>query len=175
MRAIAERDDITLVYGSEARLVDNQARLPVPSRDFTEAEVAALRGEADAMALRLRFHDEDVHSTRAPQGENARAVFESLERVRCEALGSRMMAGVATNLRAALEEKCDAFGYTRVNVRDDAPLSEAIGLMVREKLTGEKLPEGGEQLVSLWRDWVNDKVDTDFDKQIGRASCRERV
>ena len=136
MRAIAEREDITLVYGSEARLVDNQARLPVPSRYFTEAEVAALRGEADAMALRLRFHDDAIHSTRAPQGENARAVFESLERVRCEALGARMMAGVATNLRAALEERCDAFGYTRVNVRDDAPLSEAIGLMVREKLTG---------------------------------------
>ena len=142
MRAIAEREDITLVYGSEARLVDNQARLPIPSRDFSDKEMAALRGEADAMALRLRFHDEGVHSTRAPQGENARAVFESLERVRCEALGSRMMAGVANNLRASLEEKCDSFGYTRVNVREDAPLSEAIGLMVREKLTGEKLPEG---------------------------------
>ena len=163
MRAIAEREDITLVYGSEARLIDNQARLPIPSRDFSDKEMAALRGEADAMALRLRFHDEGVHSTRAPQGENARAVFESLERVRCEALGSRMMAGVANNLRASLEEKCDSFGYTRVNVREDAPLSEAIGLMVREKLTGEKLPEGGEQLVSLWREWVNDKVDTDFD------------
>ena len=164
MRAIAERDDLTLVYGSEARLVDNQARLPVPSRDFTEKEVAALRGEADAMALRLRFHDETVHATRTPHGDNAREVFESLERVRCEALGSRMMAGVANNLRASLEEKCDAFGYTRVNVREDAPLSEAIGLMVREKLTGETLPEGGEQLVSLWRDWIHDKVDTDFDK-----------
>ncbi|MEC7490487.1 MAG: cobaltochelatase subunit CobT [Pseudomonadota bacterium] len=164
MRAIAERDDLTLVYGSEARLVDNQARLPIPSRDFTEKEVAALRGEADAMALRLRFHDETVHATRTPHGDNAREVFESLERVRCEALGSRMMAGVANNLRASLEEKCDAFGYTRVNVREDAPLSEAIGLMVREKLTGETLPEGGEQLVSLWRDWIHDKVDTDFDK-----------
>ena len=73
MRAIAERDDITLVYGSEARLVDNQARLPVPSRDFTEAEVAALRGEADAMALRLRFHDEDIHSTRCSNRSNASA------------------------------------------------------------------------------------------------------
>ncbi|MAM69440.1 MAG: cobaltochelatase subunit CobT [Rhodospirillaceae bacterium] len=163
MRAISEREDITLVYGSESRLVDNQARLPIPSRDFTEKEVAALRGEADAMALRLRFHNEAVHATRAPRGENARAVFESLERVRCEALGSRMMAGVANNLRASLEEKCDSFGYTRVNVREDAPLSEAIGLMVREKLTGEQLPEGGKQLVSLWRDWVNDKIDTDFD------------
>ena len=57
-----------------------------------------------------------------------------------------MMAGVANNLRASLEEKCDSFGYTRVNVREDAPLSEAIRLMVRERLTGEKLPEGGEQL-----------------------------
>ena len=69
MRAIAEREDVTLVYGSEARLVDNQARLPIPSRDFTEKEIAALRGEADAMALRLRFHDEGLHATRAPQGE----------------------------------------------------------------------------------------------------------
>ncbi len=163
MRAIAEQEDITLVYGSEARLVDNQARLPIPSRDFTEKEVAALRGEADAMALKIRFHDETVHASRSPRGENAVAVFEALERVRCEALGSRMMTGVANNLRASLEEKCDAFGYTRVNVREDAPLSEAIGLLVREKLTGEKLPEGGEQLVSLWRDWIDDKIDTDFD------------
>ena len=173
MRAIAEREDITLVYGSEARLVDNQARLPIPSRDFSDKEMAALRGEADAMALRLRFHDEGVHSTRAPQGETARAVFESLERVRCEARGSRRMAGVANNLRASLEEKCDSFGYTRVNVREDAPLSEAIGLMVREKLTGEKLPEGGEQLVSLWREWVNDKIDTDFDALAERIDDQE--
>ena len=34
MRAIAEREDITLVYGSEARLVDNQARLPIPLSKF---------------------------------------------------------------------------------------------------------------------------------------------
>lgn len=163
MRAIAEREDLTLVYGSEARLVDNQARLPIPSREFGEHEVAALRGEADAMALRLRFHDEAVHANRAPRGENARAVFESLERVRVEALGARMMAGVANNLRAALEDRCDAFGYTRVNVREDAPLAEAIGLMVRERLTGEKLPDGGEQLVGLWKDWVEDKIDTEFD------------
>ena len=164
MRAIAGRDDITLVYGSEARLTDNQARLPIPSRDFTDREKASLRGEADAMALRLRFHDEEIHTTRAPKSENARTVFESLERIRVEALGARMMAGVARNLRTALEDRCDAFGYTRVNVREDAPLSEALGLMVREVLTGEELPDGGQQLVGLWRDWITDKIDTGFDR-----------
>ena len=164
MRAIAGRDDVTLAYGSEARLIDNQARLPMPSRDFTDREKASLRGEADAMALRLRYHDEEIHATRAPRSENARNVFESLERVRVEALGSRMMAGVAENLRTALEDRCDAFGYTRINVREDAPLSEALGLMVREALTGEELPDGGRQLVGLWRDWITDKIDIGFER-----------
>ncbi len=164
MRAIAGREDVTLAYGSEARLIDNQARLPMPSRDFTDREKASLRGEADAMALRLRYHDEDLHATRAPRSENARNVFESLERVRVEALGARMMAGVAENLRTALEDRCDAFGYTRVNVREDAPLSEALGLMVREALTGEELPDGGRQLVGLWRDWITDKIDLGFER-----------
>ncbi len=166
MRAISGCDDLTLVYGSEARLADRQARLPAPSREFGEREKASLRGEADALALKLRFHDQDIHARHVPVGENARAVFESLERVRVEVLGGRMMAGIAGNLRTALEERCDAFGYTRVNVREDAPLAEAIGLMVRERLTGEKLPEGGERLVGLWRDWVRDKcdrMDADFD------------
>ena len=93
--------DITLVYGSEARLVDNDEATAYPVSGFHRRGRGAERGvEADAMALRLRFHDEGLHATRAPQSENARAVFRSLERVRCEALGSRMMAGVANNLRA---------------------------------------------------------------------------
>ena len=132
-------------------------------RDFT----------VNAMALRLRYHDEAIHNHRAPQGENARAVFESLKRVRVEALGGRMMAGVKANLRAALEDRCDASGYIRVNVRDDAPLAEAIGLMVRQKLTGEALPEGGAQIVDLWRDWINDKVDTDLDALSGCLEDQE--
>ena len=142
MRAIAERDDITLVYGSEARMVDNQARLPVPSRDFTEQEVASLRGEADAMALRMRFHDEEVHATRAPQGENARAVFESLERVRCEALGSRMMAGVANNLRAALEEKAREIGITVPIIPGVKPLSSVNQLSSIPRYFHTTIPNG---------------------------------
>ena len=32
MRAIAENDEITVTYGSEARLTGTQARLPTPGR-----------------------------------------------------------------------------------------------------------------------------------------------
>ena len=164
MRAIAERDDITVSFGAEARLVDNAARLPVPSRDFGDDEVAQLRGEADAMALRLRYHDDEVHAARAPAGENARAVFEALEQVRVETLGARRMAGVAANLNAAVEERCRSRGYARIEDREDAPLDEAIGLMARQRLLGCTVPEDGQHLIDLWRPWLDERVAADFDE-----------
>ncbi|HET7055354.1 MAG TPA: hypothetical protein VFI12_02765, partial [Thermomicrobiales bacterium] len=94
MRAIAERDDVQLSFGSEARMVGTQARLPAPPRDMTETDIAHLRGEADAMALRLRHHDDSVHKARMPASPEARAVFDTLEQVRVEALGAREMKGV---------------------------------------------------------------------------------
>ena len=44
MRAIAENDEITVTFGSEARLTGTQARLPTPSREMTKGEIAHLRG-----------------------------------------------------------------------------------------------------------------------------------
>ena len=163
MRAIAERDDVTVNFGAEARLVDTQARLPVPSRDLGADEVAHLRGEADAMALKLRYHDDAVHSSRAPAGETARSVFESLEQVRVETLGARRMSGVASNLSAAAEERCRSKGYARIADRDDAPLAEALGMLARERLFGAEIPESGRQIVELWRPWIDERIANDFD------------
>ena len=163
MRAIAERDDIAVTFGAEARLVGEQARLPVPSRDFSDEEIAYLRGESDAMALRLRHHDDEVHARRAPVGETARAVFEALEQVRVEALGSQNMAGIAANLDAAIEERCRSRGYNRITEREDAPLADAIGLIAREAITGEEVPDSGRKIVELWRDWIEERVAADFD------------
>ncbi len=163
MRAIAERDDITVNFGAEARLVDTQARLPVPSRDLPRSEIAQLRGEADAMALRLRYHDDDIHSQRAPGGDLAREVFETLEQVRVETIGARRMAGVAANLDAAMAERCRAKGFERIAERDDAPLADAIGLLARERIRGATSPPSGRRLLELWGPYLDDKIGDDLD------------
>ena len=163
MRAIAERDDITVNFGAEARLVDTQARLPVPSRDLPNSEVAQLRGEADAMALKLRYHDNDVHARRAPPGDLARDVFEIMEQVRVETLGARRMAGVASNLDAAMEERCRAKGFERIAEREDAPLADAIGLLARQHMRGAPAPESGRRLLELWGPWLEDKIGADLE------------
>ena len=162
MRAIAKRDDVTVTFGSEARLSGTQARLPAPSRDMSEQEIAHLRGEADAMALRLRHHDEAIHKEWAPASPEAREVFEALEQVRVEALGARQLKGVAKNLHAALDERCRAAGYSRVNEREEVSLADVVGLMSREQLMGEDLPASAEQALGYWRTWLESRIGADF-------------
>ena len=103
-RAISHDRDLQVSFGPETPgLRGKRARLPVPSRDLPANEVAQIRGAADAMALRLRYHDDNLHSRMLPQGGTARAVFEAVEQARVEAIGANNMAGVAQNLTAALE------------------------------------------------------------------------
>ena len=61
-------------------------------------QLDSLRGEADSIALFIAHHKEDVSQKYLPEGQKAREIFNSLEKIRCEAIGSKEMAGVAKNL-----------------------------------------------------------------------------
>ena len=67
------------------------------------------------------------------------------------------MRGVAKNLTAKL-----ASHYERLPDRDidrqNAPLEDALALIVREKLTGAKPPRGANGIVEVWRPWIEDKA-----------------
>jgi len=163
-RAISRETELQVSFGPETPgLRGKRARLPVPGRDLPAAEVAQIRGLADAMALRLRHHDDALHSRLLPQGGTARAVFDAMEQARVEAIGANRMAGVAQNLNAALEDRCRSKGYAKVKDRSEAPLADVVGLLARERLTGEPVPKQAQKMVALWRDWIEEKGGTDLD------------
>ncbi|HXQ52543.1 MAG TPA: cobaltochelatase subunit CobT [Stellaceae bacterium] len=163
LRAIAERDDVTVTYGAEpAGAAGTRVRLPLPGRDLSEREAAPVRGAADALALRLKYHDAAVHAKRAPAGETARAIFEGVEQARVEALGARRMTGVATNLAAMLEERYRRQGYEHMIERNDVTLAEAIRLLTREALTGAAPPRAARQVVDAWRPFLEGRVGRDL-------------
>ncbi|MEQ8266864.1 MAG: cobaltochelatase subunit CobT [Parvibaculum sp.] len=165
MRTIAEQPELNVTFGTEAPgLRGLRARLPLPSRTLPPEEVAQVRGVSDAYALKLAHHDEKLNATLQPEGGNALAVFDAVEQARCEAIGANQMAGVSQNLAAALEQRCAARGYDRITSREEAPLSEAVALMVREKLTGEAPPPSAQKLVDQWRSWIEEKAGTDLDR-----------
>ncbi|WP_298722710.1 cobaltochelatase subunit CobT [uncultured Ferrovibrio sp.] len=164
-RAISHDRDLQVSFGPETPgLRGKRARLPVPGRDLPPEEVAQIRGLADAMALRLRHHDDALHSKLLPQGGTARAVFDAIEQARVEAIGANRMAGVAKNLAAALEDRCKSRGYAKVKDRSEAPLADVLGLIARERLTGEAIPEAARKMVALWRDWIEEKGGEDLDR-----------
>ncbi|HXO00421.1 MAG TPA: cobaltochelatase subunit CobT [Stellaceae bacterium] len=163
LRAIAESEEVNVTFGPEpAGLAGKRVKLPNPARDLPAEEVAQLRGAADSMALRLRYHDDAVHAKRLPGGPLARAIFESLEQARVEALGTRRMAGVGVNLNAMLDEQYRRQGFERVTERTEGTMAEAVRLLTREALTSEPPPLAAKRVVDLWRPWLQDKIAKDL-------------
>jgi cobaltochelatase CobT len=165
MRAIAQKPDLEVNFASDRpALMGDKARLPEPPRKLNPHDVAVIRGHSDSMALRLACHDAAVHRRWAPEGQAARAVYDAVEQARVEAIGARRMAGVADNLSAMLEDRYHRGGkYEEITDRADAPVEDAVALLVRERLTGQKPPPAARKIVELWRDFVEDRAGRDLD------------
>ena len=165
LRALARKSDLDVSYAAERPgLVGGKARLPEPARKLTRQEAAIVRGHADAIGLKLACHDAAVHRRLMPAGQQARAVFEAVEQARVEAIGSRRMQGVAKNLAAMLDDKFHRGKFDEITDRADAPIEEAVAMMVRERLTGEAPPPAAKKLVDLWRPFIEDRAGKGLDK-----------
>jgi cobaltochelatase CobT len=74
------------------------------------------------------------------------------------------MSGVADNLSAMLEDRYHRGGkYEDVTDRADAPVEDAVALLVRERLTGLKPPRAARKIVELWRDFIEERAGRDLD------------
>jgi cobaltochelatase CobT len=168
MKAIARKPEMEIVFAADKpSLVGERARLPEPPRKLSAEDVAILRGHSDSMALRLACHDAAVHRRSAPEGEAARAIYDAVEQARVESLGSRRMAGMAGNITAMLDDRYHRGArYEEITDRADAPLEDALALMVRERLTGLKPPRAAEKLVDLWREEIEAKAGGDLDRLV---------
>jgi len=181
MRALAKMPAIEVAFTAErpslvwtGARAKAQARLPEPSRKLDAREVAILRGHADSMALRLACHNKDVHRRLTPSAPAARAVFDAVEQARVEAIGSRRMLGVAGNLDAMLDDRFQRARYADIAVRAEAPLEDALAMIVRERLTGLKPPKNAQRIVDLWRPWLEERAAADLNK-LGREIEDQRA
>jgi cobaltochelatase CobT len=163
-RAIAREPELELGFTADAPATSGKTvKVPMPGRSLAAKEVAEARGYADAAALKLRHHNAAIHSRGAPADEIARAVFDAVEQARVEALGARAMAGVRANLAQAVEMRMRTDPITRARNRAEVPLGTALGLKVRERLTGEAPPEAARGGIGLVSDWIEDKAGADLD------------
>ena len=165
LRAIARRHELEVSFAAERPgLAGGKARLPEPPRKLNPQEAAIVRGHADSIALRLACHDPTIHRRLQPGGQQSRAVFEAVEQARVEAIGARRMQGVAQNLSAMLDDRFHRGKFDEITDRADAPIEDALALIVRERLTGQAPPAAARKLVDLWRPWIEDRAGRNLDR-----------
>jgi cobaltochelatase CobT len=165
LRAIAKTPELEVSFAAERPgLAPGKARLPEPARKMTKRDAAIVRGHADSIALKLACHDPKVHRKLMPGNPQARGVFEAIEQARVEAIGARRMTGVAKNLTAMLDDHFHRGKFDEITDRADAPLSDALAMMVRERLTGLAPPTAAKKMVDLWRPILEDKIGARLDR-----------
>jgi cobaltochelatase CobT len=165
-RAIAEDAEAEVVFASDAsgQSPGKVARVVSPGPGLEPRLIAEARGAADALALRLKHHDPKVHASRAPRGDSdARSVFDALEQARVEALGARSMDGVRANLNDLADARVRLDAITRARTAEEVPLATAVGLLARQRLTGEEPPQAAKAGLGLVAPWIEEKAGAELD------------
>jgi cobaltochelatase CobT len=164
MRAIAGDHELEVSFAKDRpALAGNLARLPELPKKLSRNDIAITRGLADSMALKRACHDFRLHTRLAPEGPQARAIYDAVEQARCEAIGSLRMTGVGDNIGSMLEDKYVRASFAEAKDRSEAPLEEAVAMVVREKLTGRPAPKSAQKVVNLWRQWIEEKGSASLD------------
>lgn len=163
-RALAHEPEVELAFTADApSQAGKNFKVPMPGRSLPPEQVAEARGFADSFALKLVHHNAARHAALRPAEAIAGAAFDAVENARVEALGSRNMAGVAANLGHALELKLRTDPISRAQAADEVPISTALSLIVRERLTGLPIPTAAAEGVDMLRGWIEEKAGSDLD------------
>ena len=160
-KVMADDPELTVSFSVDPPgMTADTLRLPQVSRRMTREEVLLARGTADGFALRHRFHDPKVDARYLPQGAMARDIFEAMETARVEAVGARHMPGTAGNIDARIGNEARRKGYDQIRAAADAPLAVAAGYLIRHLATGRDLPAGAENVMNLWRGFIEEQAGT---------------
>ena len=165
MRALGRHPEYELAYTADKPACHgDQARVPQPSRNLTAEQAAEARGWADSFALRSRLHDSKTHA-RVDVGPGLpREMLNAAEQARIEAIGGRDMAGVALNLRRMLDTRMKTDPIARARTPDEVPLATAVGLIVRERLTGQPVPDSAANGVDMVRARLEEEAGDHLDQ-----------
>ena len=174
MRAISGNDELSVTFGRGKPFIHgNKARIPVPEVGGSQAALAALRGTADRFALRTRYHDEALHDQGRPAAGVAQDLFDAVEESRIAAIGTYLMRGVQDNLHHQLDDALQQQGAYDITSTEDAPLGQAVGLFLREKLIAAELPESAARVLDPWRTYIEDRVGTQLSDFEGKVFDQE--
>ncbi|MBM0170277.1 cobaltochelatase subunit CobT [Altererythrobacter sp. C41] len=163
-RALAREPEVEVAWSADAPAANGKNfRVPLPGRTLPPEQAREARGFADSFALKLRHHNAALHARGAPSEPVARACYDMAEQVRYEALGANNFNGIRENLDAAVELRTASDPISRAQSENDVPLQTALGLILRERLTGAPIPERAHAGVEMVREFIEARAEPDLE------------
>ena len=133
VRAISENSDLEISYGSiSKKKTENKIILPIPSLKFPESEKNEIRGKADIIALKIRYHDDKLHKIKSPKSPNGKKIFDSIENARFQSIGIKKFPGISKNISNSIESK---YELKNIDSKKDVAIEDAIQLIIQEYFT----------------------------------------
>jgi len=158
-RAVAGDAKLEVLFTADVPgLGEGEVRIAHMPHKIQPQDIAEMRGQADAYALKHRFHDAKLHRKLAPGGAVSGAIFDAVEMARFEAIGARQLPGTKENLASLESKRALEAGLQRPSDDDHGRLADVMRLMVRERLTGEAAPEEAVLAVEGQRKWLEETI-----------------
>ena len=151
LRAISKNKDIDINFGADTDIDSNSVTLPLPSIKLEELEKKEIRGIADSIALKFKYHDKKTHATLKPKSKVAKNIFDSIEDARYESLGIIEYNGIKSNLDKNMESKYKNHKVNKLIDRNEVSIEDAAKLIIQEKLTDKTLSKDLLEITNTWR------------------------
>ena len=144
--------------GTSSYLSSKEIRLPQILKELDKEQLTNLRGEADKIALKVKYHDPILHNKLTPKSELSSQIFQLAEDSRIEAEGTKNLLGVKNNLQELVINKFKETVLSVPGNDDKEALVNALHLVIREKITGSESPANTAISLEKWRPWINSKI-----------------
>lgn len=158
-RALSE--ELTLHYRGESLYIDNE-HIPVYSahlrnaHEFAHSNNREQRGKIDAISLRLRYSDSNLHHQLIPDDPITRLLFEALEQLRCESYLcddhiSENLPGLCANIEHNFAEWSRQFYHSGLADTHIGLLLFTVVQIVRSRLHAQAIDESLEDFIEATR------------------------
>ena len=163
LRAMAGGTEHDVVFvGDNTFLTNNKIRLP--KLNDIKSDTQRLRGEADKIALWIKYHNPNLDLEYAPKGSLKKEIYDTAEYARVEALGSKYMPGVSSNIDAKINYEFKKNKIPLPGDNNDNALAQVIHLLIREKLIGRKNSPEVNETLNVWRPWITSRIGNSLNK-----------
>ena len=123
--------------------------------DFTR-----LRAETDSAALKKKFSSDVIYKKNLPSNNLSRSLYNIAEKIRCEALGGKMLKGIEKNFNDNYSQIINRKRKDQLKTKEDVSITEAFELYMLKNFHNIKLNSLTSKMLNFW--------EKDFDQSINK-------